>query len=100
MTGAPHAGAHGTTSTCELLLRSGHGDRLAFAQLYDATCGPAYRLARCLAGAAGADELLVRAYLEAWRAAPRFDPERGSALAWLLHQVQRVAAEQWSGRVA
>lgn len=86
--------------TCELLLRSGRGDRVAFAQLYDATCGPAYRLARCLAGEAGADELLVHGYREAWRTAARFDPVRDSALAWVLRHVQRAAAEQRPGRVA
>lgn len=86
--------------TNELLLRSGRGDRDAFARLYDATCGPAYRLALCLAGEADADEVLVQGYVEAWRAAPRFDPAQGSALAWLLRHVQRVAKEQWSGKVA
>jgi RNA polymerase sigma-70 factor (ECF subfamily) len=87
--------------TCELLLlRSGRGDRAAFAQLYDATCGPVYRLALCLAGEAGADEVLVQGYLAAWHAAPRFDPAQGSALVWLLRQVHDVAREQWAGRVA
>ncbi len=90
----------GRAATSELLQRSGRGDRVAFAELYDATCGPAYRLAQCLAGEAGADEVLVRGYLEAWRNAPLFDPAQGSALGWLLGHVQRVAEAQWSGQVA
>lgn len=89
-----------STPTRELLLRSGRGDRAAFAELYDATCEPAYRLARCLAGEAGADAVMVHGYLEAWRAAPRFDPAGGSALAWVLGHVQRAAAQEWSGQVA
>lgn len=87
-------------ATRDLLLRAGRGDRDAFAGLYDATCGPAYRLALYLAGEANADEALVQGYVEAWRAAPQFDPEQGSALAWVLRHVQRVAREQWSDRVA
>lgn len=87
-------------ATRELLLQAGRGDRDAFARLYDATCGPAYRLALCLVGEANAGEVLVQGYREAWRAAPRFDPAQGSALAWLLRHVQRVAKEEWSDRVA
>lgn len=82
-------------SACELLARAARGDHTAFAQLYDVTCRPAYRLALCLAGDPGAaQELLRRSYVEAWRTAPRFDPEKGSAVAWLLATVQRVAREQ------
>jgi RNA polymerase sigma-70 factor (ECF subfamily) len=100
MTAAPRREACGRAVTCELLVRSGRGDREAFAELYDITSGPAFRLARCLAGEEGAEEVFVRGYLEAWRAAAEFDPAQGSAVAWLLRRLQRVAAEQWSGRVA
>lgn len=83
------------TTPCELLVRAGRGDREAFAALYDRTCGPAYRLALCLAGnPRDAEELLCRGYLEAWRRAPGFDPAQGSAAAWLLGHVLRLGREQ------
>lgn len=86
------------TSPAELLVRAGHGDRAAFAELYDATSAPAYRLALCLTGdPRAADDLLVRSYLEAWRVASRYDPAQGSAARWLLSLVQRLAQE---GRAA
>lgn len=100
MSGAGRPRACPLAVTHGLLLEAGRGDRAAFAQLYDATCGAAYRLALCLAGEASAADVLVQAYVEAWRAAPLFDPAHGSALVWLLGHVQRVAKEQRADRVA
>ncbi|MDO7868415.1 sigma factor [Nocardioides jiangxiensis] len=100
MSAARRPGACPLAACGGLLLQSGRGDPDAFAQLYDVTCGPVYRLAVSLVGEANADEVLVQAYVEAWRTAPRFDPAQGTALAWLLRHVQRVAGEQFSGEVA
>ncbi|GGO90552.1 hypothetical protein GCM10011584_22610 [Nocardioides phosphati] len=100
MSDAPRAGNCPVAAARGLLLQAGRGDRDAFAELYDATSGLAWRFARSLAGEANAAEVLVQGYVEAWRAAPRFDPAQGCALAWLLRHVERAASEQWSGGVA
>ena len=60
-------------------------DERALAALYDATIsrlsGMVLRIVR---NAALAEEVCEDAYFQAWRQAPRFDPARGTALAWLL----------------
>ncbi|KQY56782.1 MULTISPECIES: sigma factor [unclassified Nocardioides] len=82
------------TPTCDLLVRAGSADRAAFAEFYDATCTPAYLLARCLAGdVERAESLLLGAYAAAWRSASRFDPTRERALTWLLSLVQSSARQ-------
>jgi RNA polymerase sigma-70 factor (ECF subfamily) len=43
---------------------------------------------------AQAEEVTQEAYLEVWRTASRFDPDRGSALAWLLTIVHRKAVDR------
>ncbi len=86
----------------DLLLRAATGDEAAFAQWYDATCLPAYRLARCLAPE-HADAVLREAYVEAWRRAAHFAPSGMRALPWLLGLVRASAkrvAPADSGRPA
>jgi len=88
----------------EMLKLSGRGDREAFAQLYDATSSRVFGLAvRVVRDRAQAEEVSQEAFLEIWRTASRFDPERGSPLAWMLtiaHRkgVDRVRSAQASTR--
>lgn len=60
-------------------------DEEAFASLYDALVGRVYGLAmkitRC---AETAEEVVEDVFWQVWRQAPRFDPDRGSALAWVM----------------
>lgn len=57
----------------------------ALSQLYDATAGKLYGLARTILGnTADAEEIVCDAYVQAWQTASSFDAERGSVLAWLL----------------
>ena len=60
-------------------------DEAAFAALYEACVGRVYGLAlRITRHAALAEEVAEDAFWQIWREAPRFDPARGSAMAWLL----------------
>ena len=84
-------GAH----LAELLRRSSRGDERAFAEWYDATSARAYGLAvRVLRDRAQAEEVTQESYLDCWRHAARFDPGRGSAIAWLLTIVHRKAVDR------
>jgi RNA polymerase sigma-70 factor (ECF subfamily) len=88
----------------ELLKRCGRGDQGAFAQLYDATSSRVFGLTvRVVRDPAQAEEVTQEAFLEIWRTATRFDPDRGSPLSWLLtigHRkaVDRVRSAQASTR--
>ena len=83
-----------------LLTRAAAGDQDAFASLYDAVAPRLHGLARrVVRDPALAEEVIQEAFLQVWREASRFDPSRGSALAWMLtlthrRAVDRVRAEQ------
>jgi RNA polymerase sigma-70 factor (ECF subfamily) len=79
----------------ELLKLSGRGDEAAFAELYDATSARAYGLAvRVVRDPSQAEEVTQEAFLEIWRTASRFDPDRGSAISWLLTIVHRKSVDR------
>ncbi|HUN90710.1 MAG TPA: sigma-70 family RNA polymerase sigma factor [Burkholderiaceae bacterium] len=68
-----------------LVARMAGGDEKALACFYDLTHGKAYAVAmRILRHTETAEDALEDAYWQAWREAPRYDPARGRALAWLL----------------
>lgn len=93
--GAPEEGAPPGPDLAGLLRRSARGDEQAFAQLYDATSAKVYGLAlRVVRDPAQAEEVAQESYLEMWRTASRFDPERGSATAWMLTMVHRRAVDR------
>jgi RNA polymerase sigma-70 factor (ECF subfamily) len=88
------------TTLEQCLVRAAEGDERAFAQLYDATSPRVFGLVlRILVDRAQAEEVAQEVYLEAWRQAKRFDPDRGAAIGWLLRiaharAVDRVRASQ------
>ncbi len=98
--GSPHgesggSGASAAADLAELLKRSGRGDETAFARLYDATAARAYGLAiRVVRDPAQAEEVTQEAFLEIWRTASRFDPDRGSAVSWVLTLVHRKSVDR------
>ncbi len=60
------------------------GDERAFAAFYDATSSMVYGLLlRILGDPTRAEEVAQDVYMQAWKNAGRFDPERGSAWSWL-----------------
>lgn len=87
-------------TTEQRLVRAGDGEQRAFAQVYDATSPRVFGLVlRIVMDRAHAEEVTREVYVEAWRHATRFDPERSTALTWLLqiahsHAVDRVRASR------
>jgi RNA polymerase sigma-70 factor (ECF subfamily) len=87
-----------------LLRRVAHGDRDAFATVYDVTKSRVFGLVvRVLRDAGYSEETTQEIYLEVWRTASEYDPTKGSALAWLMtmahrRAIDRVRAEQAGSR--
>ncbi|GAA1159125.1 ECF RNA polymerase sigma factor SigK [Nocardioides aquiterrae] len=79
----------------DLLRMSGRGDEAAFARLYDATASRVFGLAlRVVRDPAQAEEVTQEAFLDIWRTAGRYDPDRGSPLSWLLTITHRKAVDR------
>lgn len=83
-------------STLEAQLRSAsRGDIQAFENLYDRMAPRIYGLAlRVLTDAHQAEEVTQEIFLQIWQTASRFDPQRGSALAWLMTIAHRRAVDR------
>ncbi|WP_122260670.1 ECF RNA polymerase sigma factor SigK [Ornithinimicrobium cerasi] len=85
----------GTADLSILLQRVAQRDQAAFAELYDATAPRVYGLAlRVLRNPTMAEEVAQEVLLQVWREADKFDPARGSALAWLLTITHRRAVDR------
>jgi RNA polymerase sigma-70 factor, ECF subfamily len=68
----------------ELVARAGGGDERAVGQLYDRYGAVLYAVAYRIVGqAADAEEVVLEAFAQAWRDAPRFEAGRGSVAGWL-----------------
>lgn len=88
---APSAGSELSTA----LRRCAGGDRQAFSEVYDATSARAFGLSvRVLRDRAQAEDAVQEAYLQIWRQSARFDPDRGSAISWILMIVHGTAVSQ------
>jgi RNA polymerase sigma-70 factor (ECF subfamily) len=82
-------------STDELLRRVARGDEDAFRALYDAIAPRVYGLARrVVRDPAQAEEVAQEALVEVWRNAPRYDPSKGSATAWVMTIAHRRAVDR------
>lgn len=95
--GAPQVGAPAGAGPdlAALLQRSARCDRAAFAALYDATAARVHGLVlRVVRDPTQAEEVTQEVFLEIWRTASRFDPERGSAVSWLLTIGHRKAVDR------
>ena len=75
----------GTEDLAVLLEQVTRQDQTAFARLYDATAARIYGLALRITGRRdAAEEVASDAYMQIWQQASRYNPERGSPLAWML----------------
>ncbi|MBK1662024.1 sigma-70 family RNA polymerase sigma factor [Paracraurococcus ruber] len=82
-------------SDADLMRLAAAGDRAAFGVLVDRHGERALRLAlRVLGDAAEAEEVAQDALLRAWRAAPRFDPDRARFTTWLHRIVLNLAIDR------
>lgn len=82
-----------------LLAGTAAGDQDAFARFYDATSPAVYGLAlRILRDPAEAEEVALDVFLQVWRDAARYDPGRGSALAWVLVLARSRAIDRLRSR--
>ncbi|MCX4968331.1 sigma-70 family RNA polymerase sigma factor [Streptomyces sp. NBC_00654] len=79
----------------ELLVLVATGDQDAFAEVYDAVCGPVLGLVRSvLRDPAQSEEVAQEVLVEVWRTAPRFRASRGSAMNWVLTLAHRRAVDR------
>lgn len=79
----------------QLLHRCAIGDTGALRTLYDALAPTMMGIAlRLLRDRSRAEEALQEAFLQVWRNADRFDPQRGSARAWVIGIVRYRALDR------
>lgn len=95
---APERGREADTDPDRLapdLLAVAQGDEAAFASLYDATSRRVYGLVlRVLRNPSQSEEVTQEIYLEVWRHAGKYDPDRGSPLGWLMTLAHRRAVDR------
>jgi RNA polymerase sigma-70 factor, ECF subfamily len=100
---SPATAADGDDS---LLERVARGDRRALKRLYDRFAGQVLAVGlRVLGSRADAEEVTQEVFVEVWSRADRFDPERGSARAWLMgiarnRAIDRLRRRQADSRMA
>jgi RNA polymerase sigma-70 factor (ECF subfamily) len=84
-----------------LLRRIAGGDHKALGEAYDLYAGMAYGLAlRILRDATEAEDVVQEVFVQAWRQASRYDPERGSPEAWLCTMARTRALDRLRRRVS
>ncbi|MDZ4862750.1 MAG: sigma-70 family RNA polymerase sigma factor [Gemmatimonadota bacterium] len=78
----------------DLVLQVARGDERALGLLYDRFGPVLYAVALRITGEkADAEEVVMAAFAQAWREAPRFDTTRGSAAAWLTMMARSRALD-------
>lgn len=79
----------------DLIVRSAEGDESAFTRLYDAASPRLFGLVlRILRDRAQSQEVCQEVFLEIWRTAARFDPDRGSPLTWMMTIAHRKSVDR------
>jgi RNA polymerase sigma-70 factor, ECF subfamily len=78
-----------------LLQQVARGDEVAFERLYDMLIGPLFGvIRRIVRDPAQSEEVAQEVMVELWRSAPRYSPERGSAMTWAMTIAHRRAVDR------
>ena len=89
----------GMSDSNELIREVAAGGVSAFEALYDRCAPTVYSLLlRTLKREEDADEVLQETFTQAWRQAGRFDPARGTAIAWLIQLARSRAIDRIRAR--
>lgn len=84
-----------TPDLAELLGRVARGHQGAFEEVYGLVSGPVYGLVlRVLRDPAQSEEVAQEVLVELWRTASRYEPARGSAMAWVMTIAHRRAVDR------
>ena len=79
----------------DLVSRCARGQEDAFAELYDRTVSRIYGVTlRVLRSSDHAAEVTQEVYVEIWRQAARYSPDKGSVLAWMTTMAHRRAVDR------
>ncbi|MCZ3386282.1 MAG: ECF RNA polymerase sigma factor SigK [Actinomycetia bacterium] len=79
----------------ELLMRVGKGQTSAFEAFYDRTSGRVFSAVRAVVyDRAQSEEVTQEVFVELWRTAARFDPQRAGAHTWALTLAHRRAVDR------
>jgi RNA polymerase sigma-70 factor, ECF subfamily len=71
------------------------GNEVAFAELYDLTLRRVYgTVLRVLRSPEHAEEVTQEVYVDVWRQAPRYAPEKGTVVAWIATMAHRRAVDR------
>jgi RNA polymerase sigma-70 factor (ECF subfamily) len=84
-----------------LLLRLARGDRAALGELYDLYAGLVHGLAlRVLRDASEAEDVVQEVFMQVWRQAGRYDPDRGRPEAWVCTMARTRALDRLRRRAS
>ena len=79
----------------DLMVLVARGDTAAYAEVYDLLSAAVYGLVRqVLRDPAQSEEVAQEVFIAVWRQATRFDPSRGSAVAWVMTMAHRRAVDR------
>lgn len=71
------------------------GDQDAFAALYDVIAGPVHGIVvKVLRDRAQSEEVTQEVLIEVWRQAPRYRPDKGTVMTWVLTIAHRRAVDR------
>lgn len=82
-------------SDAELMASVTRGDQDAFATLYDRHANRVFGVIRkVMRDPAQSEEVAQEVFVEAWRTARRFDPNKGAVATWLMTMAHRRAVDR------
>ena len=76
------------------------GDEVALSELYDQLADRVYAVAKAIVGdVSDAEEIVTDTFVQVWRSADRFNPERGSMAAWVATIARSRALDRRRKRI-